>query len=154
MVPESLATSKPVYRPLNKRTPEEMALIEALTKKKRRKSRSVQPSKSKISTDENFINEGKKKRGAGKGKKKQKGKKTDVDDQSLSDDQLKIVEPEEIEHINAMLSASKEPEIVEPVCFKDDLDRFGMENDSMTEKERKSNLFKLEEDQNFAKQMA
>ena len=73
MVPESLATSKPVYRPLNKRTPEEMALIEALTKKKRRKSRSVQPSKSKIPADENddnFLNQGKKKRAA-KGKKKQ-----------------------------------------------------------------------------------
>ena len=67
---------------------------------------------------------------------------------------MKIVEPEEIEHINAMLSASKEPLIVEPVYFKDDLDRFGIENDSMTEKERKSILFKIEEDQNFANQMA
>ena len=68
---------------------------------------------------------------------------------------MKIVEPEEIEHINAMLSASKEPEIAEPVYLKDDLDRFGMEDDSMmTEKERKSNLFKLEEDKNFANQMA
>ena len=53
-----------------------------------------------------------------------------------------------------MLSASKEPDIEDAVQkFKnDDLDRFGMtaEEDDLTERERKSNLFKAQEDLAFA----
>ena len=70
MLPDSLETSRPVYRKLAPRSEAELVLLEKINAKKKRKSSSQQPSKSKF--DEPQPKE--------KTKKQRKGKKTEVKD--------------------------------------------------------------------------
>ena len=116
MLPDSVQTSRPVYRKLAPRSQEELALLEKQNAKKKRKSSSVQPYKSKF--DEAQPKE-KKQKG------RPKGKKTEVKSIKSESDSDRIVDQTEIEEINAMLLASaqksKEPDIQDYLDLEKDM---------------------------------
>ena len=76
MIPDSLQTCKPIYRKLNPRTPEELALVRALEAKKNKKRKSKSANTSQYKDDTVKVN-----------KKNKKGKKTEQDQLSCLADE-------------------------------------------------------------------